>query len=95
MEGRRGDPFKTGWSWRRASGELRWAGYRLMLKRQQAQKLGKAGELPEDELSESGMKISPLESDHSDGVKARAAVFRILAFAFEKWIEFHLTILTS
>jgi hypothetical protein len=71
-----------------------------MLKRQQAQKLGKAGELPEVELSESGMKISPLESDHPDGAKARAAVFRILAFAFDpvnfqKWIEFHLTILTS
>jgi Tn3 transposase DDE domain len=32
--------------------------------------LGRAGELPEVELSESGMKISPLESDHPDGVKA-------------------------
>jgi hypothetical protein len=34
------------------------------------EELGQAGELPEVELSESGMKISPLESDHPDGAKA-------------------------
>jgi hypothetical protein len=32
--------------------------------------LGKAGELPEVELSESGMKISPLEGDRPEGSEA-------------------------
>ena len=32
--------------------------------------LGKAGELPDVELSENGMKISPLEGDRPDGSEA-------------------------